>query len=71
MSEKRRTYGFGVDPVESQNHFFVIIPPKGSAESVEIYERFEWTQTGLTQEEQLAKPHCRFILPGRERPWPG
>ena len=55
MSEKKRTYGFGVDPAESQNHFFVLIPPKGSSEPVEVYERFEWTPMGLTQEEQLAK----------------
>lgn len=55
MSEKKQTYGFGVDPAESQNHFYVIIPPKGSSEPIEIYERFEWTPQGLTQEEQAAK----------------
>ena len=26
MSTKKRTHGFGVDPVESQNHFYVVIP---------------------------------------------
>lgn len=43
MSERKKTYGFGVDPIESQNHFFVVIPPKNSCEPVRIYERFEWT----------------------------
>lgn len=44
---KRKTYGFGVDPAESQNHFFVLLPPKDSntvsSQSVQIYERYSWT----------------------------
>lgn len=45
MSAKRTTYGFGVDPAQSVNHFFVLIPPRGP-EPVQIYERFGWTEGG-------------------------
>ena len=34
-------YGFGFDPSESENHFYVIVPKELSAE-VEVYERFHW-----------------------------
>ena len=34
-------FGFGYDPNESENHFYVIIPKETNAE-VEIYERFHW-----------------------------
>ena len=43
MSGRRTTYGFGVDPVQSQNHFFVVIPAKGSQEKIQVFERFAWT----------------------------
>lgn len=33
--------GFGFDPAENENHFFVIIPQDKKKE-VEIYERFHW-----------------------------
>lgn len=59
MSTKRRTHGFGVDPVESQNHFYVVIPPKGNEHQIDIYERFEWTPEGLTTEEQMIKAGVR------------
>ena len=42
MSSKETTYGFGVDPSLSTNHFYIIIPPKNN-EMVEVYERFHWT----------------------------
>jgi len=34
-------FGFGYDPTESGNHFYVIVPKDMMAE-VEIYERFQW-----------------------------
>ncbi|GAB1432267.1 DUF3780 domain-containing protein [Spirochaetota bacterium] len=34
-------FGFGYNPTESENHFYVIIPKEGNGE-VEIYERFQW-----------------------------
>lgn len=43
MSAKRKTYGFGVDPTQSVNHFYVQIPPKGQRDMVQVYERFGWT----------------------------
>ena len=50
MNMKKRTYGFGVDPTETENHFFVVIPPKNSQEQIEVYERFQWTPKGLSPE---------------------
>lgn len=34
-------FGFGYNPSESENHFYVIIPKEVTRE-VEIYERFHW-----------------------------
>jgi len=42
MSAKRTTYGFGVDPELSANHFYVLIPPK-APDMVQVYERYGWT----------------------------
>jgi hypothetical protein len=39
MSNK--IFGFGYDPTESENHFYVVIPKEATAE-VEIFERFHW-----------------------------
>jgi len=47
MSDKKKTFGFGVDPEETQNHFFVVIPPKGTDKPIQIYERFAWTPPTL------------------------
>jgi len=45
---RRQTYGFGVDPAQSKNHFFVLTPPKDPntslPSSVQIYERYTWTE---------------------------
>ena len=50
---RRKTYGFGVDPAQSQNHFFVLIPPKdpnaASPPPVQIYERYTWTESNEQQ----------------------
>ena len=42
---KRPTYGFGVDPGQSKNHFFVLLPPKvtGATSPVQVFERYSWT----------------------------
>lgn len=45
MSAKHMTYGFGVDPALSTNHFYVAVPPKGN-EPVQVYERYGWTDGG-------------------------
>lgn len=42
MKAKHTTYGFGVDPMASTNHFYVLIPQKQD-EPVQIYERYGWT----------------------------
>ena len=39
---KYNTYGFGVDPFQCKNHFFVVVPRKAT-ELVQIYERYGWT----------------------------
>jgi len=45
---KKQTYGFGVDPAQSKNHFFVLIPPKdatsASPPAIQVYERYTWTE---------------------------
>ena len=57
---KAQTYGFGVDPAQSSNHFFVLAAKKESAATpsplVQVYERFSWTAEGeqtLTQADRL------------------
>jgi len=44
---KKQTYGFGVDPTQSQNHFFVLLRPKepnqASPPPVQVFERYAWT----------------------------
>ena len=51
---KNAIYGFGVDPQETLNHFYVVMPAKSTNKPVEIYERFEWTPENLTDEEKKA-----------------
>lgn len=53
MNSKKLTYGFGVDLSETQNHFYVIIPPRGGNAPIEIYERFAWTPKGLSEEDLM------------------
>ncbi|WP_373486128.1 DUF3780 domain-containing protein [Acetobacterium malicum] len=36
-------FGFGYDPTESENHFYLEIP-KETSEEVKIYERFHWDE---------------------------
>lgn len=38
---KEQYFGFGYDPSESENHFYVVVPKDASLE-VEVYERFHW-----------------------------
>jgi len=40
---KTKYFGFGYDPTESENHFYVVIPKEKTAE-VEVYERFHWDE---------------------------
>ena len=45
---RHHTYGFGVEPTQSKNHFFVLIPRKDpnidSPPRVQVYERYSWTE---------------------------
>jgi len=47
---KTQTYGFGVDPAQSPNHFYVLISPKEPSAvltpPVQVYERYSWTIEG-------------------------
>ena len=40
---KKDFIGFGFDPQETENHFYVIIP-KDKKQEVYIYERFQWDE---------------------------
>lgn len=42
MSIREVTYGFGVNPKLSTNHFYVVIPTN-KEQFVQVYERFAWT----------------------------
>lgn len=42
---KKDYIGFGYNPKESDNHFYVIIPDN-KQEQVQIYERFKWDEEG-------------------------
>jgi hypothetical protein len=50
---KKQTYGFGVDPAQSQNHFFVLLRPKepnaASPPPVQVFERYAWTESDEQQ----------------------
>ncbi|MBQ6473949.1 MAG: DUF3780 domain-containing protein [Victivallales bacterium] len=52
MKPEKLTYGFGVDPLETRNHFFVVIPPKGLNLPVSIFERFNWTDEAAIPEDE-------------------
>ena len=46
---KTQTYGFGVDPAQNPNHFFVLISAKDLDKPpslVQIFERYSWTADG-------------------------
>lgn len=51
MSAKELTYGFGVNPTLSTNHFYVLIP-KLNTETVQVFERFNWTDA---EEQKMEK----------------
>ena len=44
---KKQTYGFGVDPTQSVNHFYALSRQKYSGTAfpppIEVYERYSWT----------------------------
>ena len=55
---KTQTFGFGVDPTQSENHFFVLIKPReaGVMANVQIFERWSWThedEQGLVPGDKL------------------
>ncbi len=57
---KQLTYGFGVNPDESQNYFLVRIPSRHTADRhVEIHECFEWPPGQVRR----ASDKIRLIIP--------
>ena len=54
-------FGFGYDPTESENHFYMIIPTERTGE-VEIYERFHWDldQQKITKKDILKLRISRY-----------
>ena len=53
QSAKKETFGFGFDPTQGLNYFYVISQPKpigaASVPPVQVYERFSWTADGDQQ----------------------
>jgi len=66
---KKQTYGFGVDPAQSENHFFVLILPKdllmASSLPVQVYERYSWTAEG----EQALNPADKLRIEVSRHKW--
>ena len=56
MAGKKKFYGFGYAPSESQHHFLVEIP-KSKDDSVIIYERFLWQDDEEVQQLQDFRDH--------------
>ena len=47
---KKGYIGFGFNPDESENHFYVVIPPVRDADDhISVYERFHWDRDGEQQ----------------------
>jgi hypothetical protein len=42
MSNKDKTFGFGVNPKQNANHFYVFNPADKS-QNIQVYERYGWT----------------------------
>ncbi|MDR1777066.1 MAG: DUF3780 domain-containing protein, partial [Desulfovibrio sp.] len=65
---KKQTYGFGVDPAQSKNHFFVLCPaktPNAAAPPVQVYERYSWTEG----DEQALDPADRLRIEISRHKW--
>jgi len=64
-----QTYGFGVDPEQNQNHFFVVITPKKpnitSHPPVKVYERYSWTDDS----EQTLDPADKLRIEISQHKW--
>lgn len=48
---KKDYIGFGYNPQESDNHFYIVIPEE-KAKDVEVYERFHWDEGEQTIKKQ-------------------
>jgi hypothetical protein len=66
---RKQTYGFGVDPAQSANHFFVLIAPKlpnvASRSPVQIYERYAW----MAESEQVLDPADKLRIEISKHKW--
>ena len=62
---KTQTYGFGVDPAQSENHFFVLILPRQVMAPVQIFERWSWTH----EDEQVIVPGDKLRLELSKHKW--
>ena len=51
MIVREETYGFGVNPKLSVNHFFLVIPANKEL-NVQVYERFQWTDGEVQKPEK-------------------
>ena len=67
MKPDKNTYGFGVNPLECKNHFFVVIPPKGINAPVSIFERFDWTEKTVVPDDDVPELNLadEYAIEGR------
>ena len=54
---QNKYYGFGFNPAEREDHFFVVIPGNDNEDKVKIYERFHWDEGDVQEirEEDILK----------------
>lgn len=53
MAKTKTCFGFGVEPSETQNHFYVVIFNRQEKKTyVEIYERYKWNTQDADSENQ-------------------
>lgn len=56
---KTKTYGFGVDPTQSVNFFYVVINP---ADGVQVFECFSWTAGEESQLNDISTLRIKISL---------
>lgn len=62
---KKGYAGFGYDPKETSNHFYVV-KPKDRKDPVEIYERFAWEDAPETKQPILPADILKLSVPRRK-----
>lgn len=64
MAKAKTCFGFGVEPSETQNHFYVVIFNRQEKKTyVEIYERYKWTTKDANTEGKVVYSNGQIVGP--------